>query len=113
MTPPKIPIISGRFLQADVVPRASVFLVLLRKLKQRCTNFYCTNVESRRQKRFRSLYFRAETVTSVTETIAVRKYSTQWGASIRRGSCRCSLTPTKELISSTNTALFLLLFVCG
>src|SRR6516164_1404417 len=78
MTPLKIPIISGCFLQADVVPRGSVFLVLLRKLEQRCTNFHCTNVGSGRQKRFRSLYFRAQSVTSVTETIAVRKYSTHW-----------------------------------
>src|SRR6516162_10583537 len=78
MTPLKIPIISGCFLQADIVPRGSVFLVLLRKLEQRCTNFHCTNVGSTRQKRFRSLYFRAQSVTSVTETIAVRKYSTHW-----------------------------------
>src|SRR5262249_8540100 len=40
---------------------------------------YCTKVGSRRQKRFRSLYFRAQSVTSVTETIAVRKYSIQRG----------------------------------
>src|SRR5262249_5079793 len=34
---------------------------------------YCTNVGSRRQKRFRSLYFRAESVTSVTETICCQE----------------------------------------
>src|SRR6516162_6202458 len=85
MTPLKIPIISECFLQADVVPRGSVFLVLLRKLEQRCTNFHCTNVASRRQKRFRSLYFRAQSVTWVTETIAVRKYSTQWGVLDQEG----------------------------
>src|SRR5215831_9198334 len=34
---------------------------------------YCTNVGSRRQKRFRSLYFRAQSVTSVTETICCQE----------------------------------------
>src|SRR5262252_9248845 len=60
-------------------------------------SLYCTKVGSRRQKRFRSLYFRAQSVTSVTETIAVRKYSMQWRVfPIRRGSCHCSPTPTKN-----------------
>src|SRR5262249_18980161 len=50
-------------------------------------SLYCTKVGSRRQKRFRSLYSRAQSVTEVTETIAVRKYSMQWRVfPIRRGS---------------------------
>ena len=61
--------------------------LLLQTIAAMRGSLYCTKVGSRRQKRFRSLYSRAQSVTEVTETIAVRKYSMQWRVfPIRRGS---------------------------